>query len=49
MLESLEISVPDLQMQQTILKIAQLRKQEKNLKQQIEFLTEKKNTTTNYK
>jgi len=40
-LESLEIKIPDVETQQTILKIANLRKQEKNLKQQIEFLTDK--------
>ena len=40
-LESLEIKIPDAETQQTILKIANLRKQEKNLKQQIETLIDK--------
>lgn len=39
-LEELEISVPDLQTQQAILKISQLRNSEKKLKQQIEALKE---------
>lgn len=40
-LEELEISIPDLDTQGAILKIAQLRNSEKNLKQQIETLREK--------
>ena len=40
-LEELEISIPDLQTQKTILKITQLRNSEKKLKQQIETLREK--------
>jgi len=40
-LEELEISIPDLQTQETILKITQLRNKEKLLKQQIEILREK--------
>lgn len=41
MLESLEISIPDLNTQKLILKIAKLRNREKKLKQQIETLREK--------
>ncbi|MDR0802763.1 restriction endonuclease subunit S [Fluviicola sp.] len=41
-LESLEIKIPNVETQQIILKIANLRKQEKKLNQQIEFLTDKK-------
>lgn len=40
-LESLEIKIPTIETQQTILKIANLRKQEKVIKQQIEILTDK--------
>jgi restriction endonuclease S subunit len=40
-LEELEIYIPDLQTQKTILKITHLRNSEKNLKQQIEILREK--------
>lgn len=40
-LEKVEISLPDLQTQQAILKIWELRNNEKNLKQQIESLREK--------
>ena len=40
-LEELEISIPVLPMQRAILKISQLRKSEKNIKQQIETLREK--------
>ncbi len=40
-LENLEISVPDLQKQKAILKIAELRNTEKKLRQQIELLREK--------
>lgn len=40
-LEELEISIPDLQTQKTILKISQLHNAEKKLKQQIETLREK--------
>lgn len=40
-LEDLEISIPDLQTQKAILKIAELRNTEKKLKQQIETLREK--------
>ena len=40
-LEDLEISIPDVQTQKTILKITQLRNSEKKLKQQIEDLREK--------
>lgn len=40
-LEELEISIPDLHTQKTILKITQLRNTEKVLKQQIEILREK--------
>ena len=40
-LEELEISIPDLQTQKTVLKIAQLRNKEKRLKQKIETLKEK--------
>ncbi len=39
-LDELEISIPDLTTQRTILKIAELRKKEKQLKQQIETLKE---------
>ena len=41
MLERLEISIPDLNTQKLILKIAKLRNREKKLKQQIETLREK--------
>lgn len=41
-LGDLQIQIPDIETQQTILKITQLRRQEKNLKQQIEILTDKK-------
>ncbi len=40
-LEELEISIPDLQTQKTILKITHLRNSEKNLQQQIGMLREK--------
>lgn len=40
-LEELEISIPDIQTQKTILKITQLRNSEKKIKQQIETLREK--------
>jgi restriction endonuclease S subunit len=40
-LEELDISIPDLHTQRAILKIAQLRNSEKNLKQEIETLREK--------
>jgi restriction endonuclease S subunit len=40
-LEELEINIPDLQTQKTILKITHLRNSEKKLKQQIEILREK--------
>ncbi|MCR6640097.1 MAG: restriction endonuclease subunit S [Sporocytophaga sp.] len=40
-LEELEILIPDLQTQSAILKITQLRNNEKSLKQQIEILREK--------
>ena len=40
-LEKLEISIPDMQTQQSILKIMKLRNIEKKLKQQIEILREK--------
>lgn len=40
-LEELEVSIPDLQTQKTILKITQLRNSEKKIKQQIETLREK--------
>jgi restriction endonuclease S subunit len=40
-LEELEIYIPDLQTQKTILKITKLRNSEKKLKQQIEILREK--------
>lgn len=40
-LEELEISIPDLQTQKTILKITYLRNSEKKLQQQIEMLKEK--------
>ncbi len=40
-LEELEISIPDVQIQKAILKISQLHNTEKNLKQQIEILREK--------
>ena len=40
-LEELEIPIPDLQKQRSILKIKQLRNSEKKLKQQIEMLLEK--------
>jgi restriction endonuclease S subunit len=40
-LENLEISVPDMERQQVILQIAELRNREKSLKQKIELLREK--------
>lgn len=40
-LEDLDVSIPDLQIQRAILKITQLRNTEKELKQQIEILREK--------
>ena len=40
-LEELEISIPDIQIQKAILKISQLHNTEKKLKQRIETLREK--------
>jgi len=40
-LENLEIAVPDIETQKAILQITKLRKQEKSLKQKIDFLREK--------
>lgn len=40
-LEELEVPIPDLQTQKTVLKIAELRNSEKKIKQQIETLREK--------
>ena len=40
-LEDLEIYIPDMLTQKTILKITQLRNKERSLKQKIDFLKEK--------